>query len=193
MLLEGQGKESRKAFLDEALALVGWASSFDVAVPSRAFIAPSVPTTRQVIRFFDRHMRQGRNQLSGYDASEGALYILYMLVLALHDHSPRIFAVDNFDQALNPRVARGLTRVFSNAILERNRQAILTTHDPLVLDGLPLEDDRVRLFAVERAANGHTQVTRVEVRNLMELKRRDGDDAVSRLWLSGRLGGMPNV
>ena len=103
MLLDGQGNESRVEFLDDALAFVDWAEEFDVAPPSRTFIAPSVPTTRQVVRFFDRYMRKDRNQLSGYDASEGALYILYMLVLALHDHSPRVFAIDNFDQALNPR------------------------------------------------------------------------------------------
>ena len=192
MLLDGHGKDARKSFLDEALGLVTWAESFDVAPPSRTFIAPSVPTTRQVVRFHDRYMRAGRNQLSGYDASEGALYILYMLVLALHDHAPRVFAVDNFDQALNPRVAKDLTGVFSRAVLAQGRQALLTTHNPLVLDGLPLDDDRVRLFTVEREdRTGHTLIKRVEVRDLKGLKERHGDDAVSRLWLSGRLGGMP--
>ena len=190
MLLDGQGSEAKQAFLDDALRFVDWASGFDVAEPSRAFIAPSVPTTRMVIRFFDRYMRPERNQLSGYDASEGALYILFMLVLALHDHAPRVFAVDNFDQALNPRAAQGLAKVFASAVLAQGRQALLTTHNPKVLDGLPLDDDRVRLFTVEREDNGHTQVRRVDVRDLRSLKQKHGNDAVSRLWLEGRLGGM---
>lgn len=193
MLLEGQGKQRKRAFLDDALALVDWAAGFDVAEPSRQFISPSVPTMRQVVRFYDRYMRSERNQLSGYDASEGALYILFMLVLALHEQAPSIFAVDNFDQALNPRTARGLTRVFTDAVLERGRQAILTTHNPLVLDGLPLDDERVRLFTVSRDQRGFTQITPVEVRDLPRLKREHGEDAVSRLWISGRLGGMPKV
>lgn len=192
-LLEGQGKAQKQGFLEEAIALVDWARSFDVAEPSRAFISPSVPTTRQVVRFYDRYMARQRNELSGYDASEGALYILFLLVLALHDHAPHIFAVDNFDHALNPRIARELTRVFAQAILSRGRQAILTTHNPQVLDGLPLDDARVRLFTVARDRRGHTQVAPVEVRDLERLKAEHGPDAVSRLWLSGRLGGMPNV
>ncbi|HWU86951.1 MAG TPA: AAA family ATPase [Kofleriaceae bacterium] len=193
MLLQGQGKAQKKELLDEAIALVDWAESFDVAEPSRAFLSPSVPTMRQVVRFYDRYMADKRNELSGYDASEGALYILFLLVLALHDHAPQIFAVDNFDQALNPRIARELTKVFARAILSRGRQAILTTHNPLVLDGLPLDDERVRLFTVARNRHGHTQVEPVEVRDLARLKAEHGQDAVSRLWLSGRLGGMPNV
>jgi hypothetical protein len=192
MLLRGQGQAQRRSLLDQAIRLVDWAESFDVAEPSRTLLSPSVPTMRQVIRFRDRHMAPRRNELSGYDASEGALYILFLLVLALHDQAPQIFAVDNFDQALNPQIARELTRVFARAVLARDRQAIVTTHNALVLDGLPLDDDRVRLFAVQRNAKGHTQVRRLEVSNLEALKRQ-GPDAVSRLWLSGRLGGMPNV
>lgn len=193
MLLAGDGSKQRKVLLEEAVALVDWAEAFDIVEPSRQFISPSVPTTRQVIQFVDRFMRADRNHLSGYDASEGALYILFMLVLALHAQAPPIFAVDNFDHALNPRTARGLTRVFTDAILARGRQAILTTHNPLVLDGLPLDDERVRLFTVARDDRGYSQVKPVPIRDLAKLKHDHGDDAVSQLWLSGRLGGMPNV
>jgi hypothetical protein len=135
-------------------------------------------------------MAKKRNVLSGYDASEGALYILFMLVLAAH--GPRVFAVDNFDQALNPRTARALTRFFSNHVLENGKQALLTTHNPLVLDGLNLDDDRVRLFSVSRDRNGHALVRQVPVRNFAALKKKHGDFAVSRLWIEGRLGGMPD-
>jgi energy-coupling factor transporter ATP-binding protein EcfA2 len=191
MLIDGHGQEAKREFLDRALGFVDWAKDFEIAEPSRDVISPSIPTSRQLILFRDRYMRPGRNKLSAYDASEGALFVLFTLVLALNPQSPRLFAIDNFDQALNPRTARGLTTVFVEACLDHGRQAMLTTHNPLVLDGLPLDDDRVRLFAVDRDRQGHTQVRRVEVRNLAELKAKNGDLALSQLWLSGRLGGMP--
>jgi hypothetical protein len=137
-------------------------------------------------------MAKGRNVLSGNDASEGALYILFMLVLAAHQQSSAVFAIDNFDQALNPRTARALTRTFVDGVLRAGRQVLLTTHNPLVLDGLNLGDDRIRLFAVSRDPVGHTRVHRIPVRDFAALKKKHGEHAVSRLWIEGRLGGMPD-
>jgi energy-coupling factor transporter ATP-binding protein EcfA2 len=192
-MITAQGKDAAGAFLEDALSFLDWVESFEVGAPTRKFISPSVPTTRLVMQFHDRFMRKKRNVLSGYDASEGALYVLFMLVLALHDQAPRCFAIDNFDQALNPATAKGLAKVFSSACLASGRQAFLTTHNPLVLDGLPLDDDQVRLFVTYRGRDGSTKVRRVPVKNLPALKRKHGEDVVSRLWLTGRLGGMPSA
>ena len=177
----------------EALSMIDWAKTVTAGEPKRSFLSPSVPTSRIVVEFQDRFMAKSRNTLSGYDASEGALYVLFMLVLAAHSQSPRVFAVDNFDQALNPRTARELTRTFVQHVLAQGRQALLTTHNPLVLDGLDLGDERVRLFTVARDRVGHTKVKRVPVRNFAALKKKHGEHAVSRLWIEGRLGGMPDV
>jgi energy-coupling factor transporter ATP-binding protein EcfA2 len=182
-----------KVALEQALSLIDWASDVKAGEPSRAFLSPSVPTSRYVVEFHDRFMAKGRNVLSGYDASEGALYILFMLVLAAHTQSPAVFAVDNFDQSLNPRTARALTRMFAENVLRYGRQALLTTHNPLVLDGLDLGDDRIRLFAVSRDDVGHTVVRRIPVRDFAALKKKHGEHAVSRLWIEGRLGGMPTA
>lgn len=177
----------------EALSMIEWAKNVSAGEPKRSFLSPSVPTSRIVVEFQDRFMATGRNTLSGYDASEGALYVLFMMVLASHSQSPRIFAVDNFDQALNPRTARELTRTFVRQALGAGRQVLLTTHNPLVLDGLDLGDERVRLFTVGRDKVGHTKVKRVPVKNFAALKNKHGEHAVSRLWVEGRLGGMPDV
>jgi hypothetical protein len=182
-------QESRSPILAEALRLVDWAATITVGQPSRRFLSASVPTSRFVVEFRDRFMAKGRDRLSGYDASEGALYVLFALVLALS--GPRVFAIDNFDQALNPRTARALTRAFVDHVLQSERQALLTTHNPLVLDGLALDDPRVRLFTVSRDRSGRTRVLRVPVKDFATLKEKHGEFAVSRLWLAGRLGGMP--
>ncbi len=191
--LDSLASSARDVFRERALALIDWAKDYDIGPPSKDFIASSVPTMRNVIRFTDAYMKEKSETLSAYDASEGALYVLHLLVLAMHSQSPRTFAVDNFDQALNPAVARALARTFSEAILEEKRQVLLTTHNPLVLDGLPLADDRVRLFRVERRPDGKTDVKRVPVRNLAKLKQKHGNQAVSRLWTEGRLGGIQSV
>lgn len=185
-------KKGERAIRD-ALSMIDWAKSVAAGEPKRSFLSPSVPTSRIVVEFQDRFMAEGRSTLSGYDASEGALYVLFMLVLAAHSQSPRVFAVDNFDQALNPRTARELTRTFVKYALAEDRQVLLTTHNPLVLDGLDLGDERVRLFTVARDQDGHTKVRRVPVKDFATLKAKHGEHAVSRLWVEGRLGGMPDV
>ena len=191
--VESLSADPKKRLRQLALDLIDWAQDFSVGPPSKNFIASSVPTMRRVILFRDAFMRKTDQTLSGYDASEGALYVLYLLCLAMHPQAPRTFAVDNFDQALNPSAARRLARVFTEEVLRHDRQVLLTTHNPLVLDGLPLNDDRVRLFRVERQQDGRSVVHRVPVADLRMLKRQHGDNAVSRLWIEGRLGGLSSV
>jgi predicted ATPase len=191
--VESLAPEPRKRLRERALDLIEWADDFSVGPPSKNFIASSVPTMRRVMLFRDAYMRKTDQTLSGYDASEGALYVIYLLCLAMHPQSPRVLAVDNFDQALNPAAARELARAFCDELLRSDRQALLTTHNPLVLDGLPLDDTRVRLFVVERRDEGRSEIRRVPVNNLRLLKKRHGEHAVSRLWIEGRLGGLPRV
>ena len=123
-------------------------------------------------------------------ASEGSLYVLFLLCLAMHDRSPNVFAVDNFDQAMNPRLARAATRLFCDLIKQNSKTVFITTHNPLVLDGLKLDDPAIRLFTVERSKkDGTAQIKRIEVtQELIDL-----DQPLSRLWINGRLGGVPNL
>ena len=120
--------------------------------------------------------------------------MLFCAVLALHPKAPDCLAVDNVDQALNPRLAMRLVQEVCAWTTSRNsgRQWFLTAHNPAVLDGLPLGDDRVRLFAVDRNNRGHTVVTRVDL-SLAVTKRPDKSWTLSRMWMNGLLGGVPNV
>jgi predicted ATPase len=177
--------------LDEVWEMIEWAQDVSAAPGSEVPLSPAIPTKPTVLKFVDRFMAQERNTLSAYDASEGALYVLFMLVLASHPKAPRIFAVDNFDQALHPRLAAALTRMVTSQIVrEGKRQMLVTTHNPLVLDGLDLRDDRIRLFAVERARNGATEINRVTLSEEL-LAEADKGMSLSRLWVMGRLGGVP--
>lgn len=55
-----------------------------------------------------------------------------------------------------------------------------------------LQDDRVRLFTVSRTRSGRTSVRRVVVdQDLLEKAERGW--SLSRLWVMGHLGSVPNV
>jgi len=138
-------------------------------------------------------MKKSRNTLTAYDASEGALYVLFCAILCLSQNAPKLLAIDNLDQALNPRLVTRLTAKLSTWLQQSNaeRQLLFTAHNPAVLDGLDLTDDEVRLFAVERNSNGHTCINRIRPTN--ELLALNEVYPLSRLWLMGRLGAVPNV
>jgi len=191
-LLDNEKKRFGTLELDELFELLDWVEEIAIVPPSRDLVAADVPTLRSIIRFTDRWMRKDQNQFSAYEASEGALYVLFVLVLAMHPESPKIFAIDNFDHAMHPRLARATTRIFSRELLKTDRQALLTTHNPLVLDGLNLSDDRIRLFAVERNSYGATKIYRIQVSEEILQATQQGL-SLSNLWIMGRLGGVPDI
>jgi predicted ATPase len=137
-------------------------------------------------------MRKGRNRLSAYDASEGALYVLFALVVLNHPRAPRTFAVENIDHALHPRLARKLVEVMAAQAKENDRQVLLTTHNPLVLDALDLRDDEVRLFTVDRDRHGHTIIRRLPFTNALN-KAQSSGLTLSQMWTRGLIGGVPNI
>lgn len=193
-LLDPRADKFGSLELDELLELLDWVARLSVVPTSRRFLSPSVPSARLVVRFEDTWMREGRNVLSGYDASEGALYVLFALVLAVHPEAPRLLAIDNFDQTMHPLLARALTKLFCEQVLasEDRRQVLLTTHNPLVLDGLDLRDERIRLFAVDRR-EGMTQIKPIRVTEALLQDMEQKRIALSELWVMGRLGGVPKL
>jgi predicted ATPase len=199
-LAEASEELRRLARKDEALddviegilELVDWVENFGSRAGSDVPLSPSIPRPAQVLYFQDRYMAEGRNVLSAYDASEGALYVLFAAILATHPDSPKLLAIDNFDATLNPRLVRSLASKMVEWVLDHDRQLLMTCHNPLVLDGLPLQDDRVRLFAVDRSYGGMTVIRRVVVDDALMAKAKEGWP-LSRLWILGHLGGVPNV
>ncbi len=193
--------ELRKAFrdteeltpYDQLLELIDWVSDIQTTSQGINLLSPKVPRTKLMLKFTDRFMNASRNELTAYDASEGALYIIFCAVLCLLPISPRLFAVDNLDQALNPRLVTGLVSRLSPWLKQNgpDRQIIFTAHNPAVLDGLDIADPDVRLFAVERNSEGMTTIRRVELSP--DLLAKNKDYPLSRLWMMGTLGAVPNV
>ena len=174
--------------MDDVLELIEWASDIHITKPKKSNLNPGVPSTRQVIEFHDRFLRD-KSVFTGYDASEGALYVLFMLTLAMHPDVPGMFAIDSFDHALNPRLAKRITEIFSQLIIESGKTVFMTTHNPLVLDGLNLADERIRLFAINKNKYGYAELNRIQIsQELLETGQ-----SLSRLWINGLLGGVPEL
>ena len=194
LLSESRRSKTLASPLARVMDLIDWANSFSASPSVKVPLSPSAARSRLVIEFEDRFMGKGRNKLTGYDASEGALYVLFCAVLSLHPRAPKCLAVDNVDQALNPRLA---TKLMSAICAWSKRQGadqqwLMTAHNPAVLDGLPIQDDSVRLFAVDRSALGHTKVRRVDLSTALDA-RPDETWTLSRMWMNGLLGAVPNV
>ena len=193
MLALGSGADWIKGICDDALELIDWAKGFGSSPSARLALSPSAAASDRVIQFRDKFMRDG-SFLSGYDASEGALFVLFLAVICGHPNVPLLAAIDNADHGLNPRLAKGLIERVCRWLLDATepRQIIMTTHNPLVLDGLPLQEDRVRLFTVSRTNTGRTSVRRVRVDDKL-IAKADKGWTLSRLWTMGHLGGVPDV
>ena len=178
---------------ESVLELIDWASGIGSTYAESVPVSKTIPKQSRILHFRDRFMASGRNSLSGFDASEGALYVLFMTVLVHHPQAPSVLAVDNFDHALNPRLAKALTRQICEWVSSKdNRQLLLTSHNPLVLDGLPLQDDNVRLFTVERSNKGKTVVRRVGVSPELLEQAKNGVP-LSQQWVMGTFGGVPQI
>jgi predicted ATPase len=171
---------------------IDWASDLRVVASSEVRVSPSVPVTPEVLRFTDRFLDAAKNTLSGYDASEGALYVLFALVLVFHPRTPPFFAVEHLDHALHPRLAKRLVATLADHAAARGKQIILTTHNPLVLDGLDLANDAVRLFAVDRSVVGHTLLQRIQYTDALK-KAQEHGLTLSQMWVRGLLGAVPEI
>jgi predicted ATPase len=183
-----------EALSEELRDSMDWFSEFTVFMTLQN--EPAKAATRG-LAFEDRYFRQDSKQwayLGPNDVNEGALYLTFLAVLGLHPLAPKLFAIENVDQGLNPLLAKRLVTKLTERILsaEPKRQVFLTTHNPLVLDGLPLGDDRVRLFTVDRDNKGHTVVQRIDLERALTARPND-EWTLSRMWVNGLIGGVPNV
>ncbi len=190
---EGLKRVLEEDRLENVLDLIDWIKDVNATDSAGELLSPAVSRAKQVLKFTDRFMAPSRNTLTGHDASEGALYVLFAAILCLSPSSPSIFAIDNLDSALNPRLVTRLVGRLADWLKGANpdRQLLFTAHNPTVLDGLALDDDEVRLFAVERNSAGHTTVRRIMVSP--ELRNMNEQYPLSRLWAMGHLGAVPNV
>ncbi len=132
----------------------------------------------------DRFLKDGLKSLDQTSVNEGFLYALFYALLFIGDApTPKFFAIDNIDNAMNPKMGNELVHLLAKLAKKHDKQVILTTHNPSVLDGLDLSDDDQRLFVISRNKKGHTQALRVP--------HRESDERLSYRFIRGSIGGLP--
>lgn len=161
------------------LQLIDWYEDFDI--PKDLFFG------EKRLHIKDRYTEEGFAYFDQRSANEGFLYLLFYSVLFVSPETPPFFAIDNIDNALNPKLCSELIGLLTRLAKEHQKQAILTTHNAALLDGLDLSDDEQRLFVIFRNADGHTKAKRI----LDKPQKNNSPLPLSERFLRGYLGGLP--
>jgi predicted ATPase len=135
----------------------------------------------------DRYLDEAIKDFDHKSTNEGFFFLLFYFALFSSELTPKFFAIDNIDASLNPKLCQKLMAELVRLANANNKQAIFTTHNPAILDGLDLDDNEQRLFVISRGRSGATKIKRVNK------PKGDGEHPrrLSELFLRGVLGGLP--
>jgi hypothetical protein len=119
----------------------------------------------------------------------------------LHPESPKVFAIDNIDSALNPKITRKLLETVIQATCRKQEgaenfgpdQVFLTSHNPTSLDAFDIFDSEQRIFVVMRdSEDGSSQIRRlappVGMAKADWIKACAGRN-LSQMWIEGKIKG----
>ena len=185
----------------EMVWMPGWASSFGVHRSQPTLTSRDLfDRASETVYFVDQFMHASRNRLSVYDSSEGTLFLLFAAIILAHPEAPKTFALDNVDNALNPKLTRKLVEQIIRVVNADSseprslgaEQVFLTSHNPTALDAFDLFDDNLRVFVVRRNDKGHTTADRLRPHPSMSredwLVTMNGRN-LSQVWLDGDIPG----
>ena len=161
-LIEIASTPERKEKLNKMFGVVwgpGWTDFIKVGPVDLNIVPSNITTMPELIYARDRYMHTTRNYLSAYDVSEGTLYLMFVATLLAHPDSPNIFALDNVDGTLNPKLVRSLVEHLVRVVCKGenwldedrvDRQVFLTSHNPTALDALDIFNPDHKVFVVQR-------------------------------------------
>jgi AAA15 family ATPase/GTPase len=163
----------------ESLQLLDWFDGFNtINVSSEA-----------VLHVNDRFLSKTLTDFDHKSTNEGFFFLLFYFTLFNSKLTPPFFAIDNIDASLNPKLCEKLTSELVRLAKLNDKQTILTTHNPSVLDGLDLDDDEQRLFVISRSASGETKIKRIL--KPISPKGNGVPPRMSELFTRGMIGGLP--
>lgn len=168
-------KKIKPEKLNAFLSLLGWFKSIDI---------DSSESSYNQLKLYDKYIS---SKISGFNyrsTNEGFLFLLFYFMLFTSKETPKFFAIDNIEAAFNPKLCRALTVQLIKFSKLHKKQAIVTTHNPAVLDALDLEDDSICLYVIRRNEFGYTIADRIT--------KKTSKIKLSEAWMKGLIGGLPN-
>ena len=163
----------------QSLQLFDWFD--DIHIPD------TLSSGEDKITITDKYLHQNFDQRS---ANEGFLFILFYITLMVAKETPKIFAIDNIDASLSPKLCTKLMSILINLAKKYDKQIFLTTHNPAILDAINLHDEEQKLYVVSRNRSGHTRLKQMTVKNKPK-SSTDEPLKLSEAFLRGYLGGLP--
>jgi predicted ATPase len=162
--------------IKENLAILDWFD--DIVIPENQM------SNEYSLKIKDHYINQSLNFFDQRSTNEGFLYLLFYLTLFISEDTPGFFAIDNLEASFNPKMCREITQRLILLSKKHNKQVIVTTHNPSILDGLNIEQDNERLFVVRRNIDGHTKIKQIVIKDSLKVP-------LSEAWLKGYIGGLP--
>lgn len=166
--------------IKKCLELFDWYQSFEI--PSE------FSEEKNSLNIFDKYIKD--KNIDQRSANEGFLFVLFYMALIVSKDTPKIFAIDNIDASLNPKLCTRLTKEICSLSKTYDKQLFLTTHNPAILDGLDLNDPEQKLFVVSRNRHGHTRLKQITLRD-KPVSSTGEPLRLSEAMLRGYLGGLP--
>lgn len=163
--------------INKGLSLLDWFDGLQ--------IPDDLLTNEYHLAIGDRFLKDSLHYFDEKSTNEGFIFLLFYLTLFNSKDTPRFFAIDNIETALNPKLITKLTDYLIRRSFANDKQVIVTTHSPYVLDALDLANDGIRLFVALRNIDGHTRLERIPFREDRTMK-------LSQLLMSGLIGGLPD-
>ncbi len=177
-VIQSKSPEQRQE-IHTSLQLFDWYTELE--------IPKDLSTSEDKVTITDRYLTLAFDQRS---ANEGFLFVLFYIALVVSDDTPKIFAIDNIDTSLNPKLCTKLIKELIRLAKKYDKQVFVTTHNPAILDGIDLGDDEQRLLVVSRNKQGHTRYKRITLEDKPRSSTNE-DLKLSEAFLRGYLGGLP--
>ena len=176
-LSKQEGGESVLAEIKQNLEVIDWFDDLDF---------PQETLSHDYsVRLHDRYLDESLDYFDQRSANEAFLYLLFYFTLLISNETPAFFAIDNIESSLNPKLSRLLVSRLIELAQKHNKQVIVTTHSPYVLDALDLNDMGQSLLVARRNLDGHTLVNQIH-------HNKDVSIPLSEAWMKGYIGGLPN-
>jgi predicted ATPase len=142
--------------------------------PGIQSIRPYFPGTEGTI-FFQQDTGDNKASLfKAFEMSDGTLRILGLLLAIFQPQAPSVLLIEEPEATIHPAAVELVTQILLDAAQER--QVIITTHSPDILDFKGLSDEQIRVVSMER---GYTVVT--------PLSRASRQAIRNRLYTPGEL------